>query len=59
MKLMVEDMADLQNEKIGKYNSIENLQFKTNQLNEEQEAEDRSVQDPGKYEGTSRAHSVL
>ena len=57
MELMLGDLTDLQKEKIGKYNSIEELQFKINQLNEEQEVEDRSVQDPGKYEGTSPAHS--
>ena len=32
--------------------------FKINQLNEEQEAEDKSVQDLGKYEGKSPKHSV-
>ena len=53
MKLMVDDMKYLQKEKIRKYNSIEELSFKTNKLNEEQEAKDRSVQDLGKYEGTS------
>ena len=58
MKLMVEDMTDLQKEKIRKYNTIGELQFKINHLNEEQQAEDRSVQDPGKYEGTSPKHSV-
>ena len=49
---MVEDLTDLQKEKIGKYNSIEEMQFKINNLNEEQEA------DPGKYEGTPPEHSV-
>ena len=58
MKLMVEDLTDLQKEKIGKYNSIEEFSFKINQPNEEKEAEDRSIQDPGKYEGTSPKQSV-
>ena len=64
MKLMVEDLTDLQKEKIGKYNSIEELSFKINQLNldEEQKAEGnpikRLVQDPGKYEGKSHEHFV-
>ena len=64
MKVMVEDMTDLQKEKIGKCNSIEELSFKINQLkiDEEQKAKDnpikRSVQDPGKYEGKSPEHSV-
>ena len=50
---MVEYMTDLQKEKIGKYNSIKELSFKLNQLNEEQEAKDRLVRDPCKYEGMS------
>ena len=58
MELMVEYLTDLQKEKIGKYNSIEELQFKMNQLNKEQEGEDRPVQDPCKYEGTSPEHSI-
>ena len=46
MKLMVEDLTNLQKEKIGKYNSIEELSFKINQLNldEEQKEEDKEVQ---------------
>ena len=32
--------------------------FKINQLNEEQEAEDKSIQHPGKYEGMFPEHSV-
>ena len=61
---MVEDLIDLQKEKIGKYNSIEELSFKINQINldDEQKVEHspikRSVQDPGKYEGKSPKHSV-
>ena len=49
---------------MGKCNSIEEISFKIHKLNpdEEQEAEDipikRSVQDPGKYEGTSPEHSI-
>ena len=31
MKLVVEDMIDLQKEKVGKCNSIEELSFKINQ----------------------------
>ena len=64
MKLMFEDLIDLQKEKIRKYNSIEELSFKINQLNldEEQKEEDspinRLVQDLGKYEGKSPEHSV-
>ena len=57
-ELMLEDIIDLQKEKIGKCNSVEELSFKINQLNEEQEAKDGSVQDPGKYEGMSLEHSV-
>ena len=53
MKLMVEDLKDIQKDKIGKYNTIEELQFKINQLNEEQEVENMAVQEPCKYEGTS------
>ena len=34
------------------------MSFKINQLNEEQEVEDKSVQDPGKYEGMSPEHSI-
>ena len=34
------------------------MSFKINHQNEEQEAEDRLVQDPGKYEGTSLEHFV-
>ena len=62
MKCMVEDLTDLRKEKIGKCNSIEELPFKINQLNldEEQNAEEnpikRSIQDPGKYEGNSPKH---
>ena len=57
-------MTYLQKDKIGKYNSIEELSFKINQLDldEEQKAEDnlikRSVQYPSKYEGMSPEHSV-
>ena len=58
MKIMVEYIKDIQKDKIGKYNTIEELQFKRNHLNEEQQAEDRLVQDPGKYEGTSPKHSL-
>ena len=64
MKLVVEDLTDLQKEKIGKCNSIEELSFKINQLNldKEQKAEDnpikRSVQYLGKYEGKSLEYSV-
>ena len=64
MELMLEDLTDLQKEKIGKCNSVEELSFKIHQLNldEEQEAEDipikRSVQDPSKYQGKSHEHSV-
>ena len=50
---MLEYLTNLQKEKVGKCNSVEELSFKTKQRNEEQEAEDRSVQDLGKYEGTS------
>ena len=56
---MLEDLTNLQKEKIGKCNSTEELSFKINQLNEEQEAEDRSVQDPGKYEGMFPKHFVM
>ena len=64
MELMLEELRDLQKEKIGKCNSIEELLFKINQLNldEEQEAKDipmkRSVQDLGKNEGKSPEHSI-
>ena len=58
MELMLEDLTDLQKEKIGKCNSAEELSFKINQLNEEQEAKDESLQDPGKYEGMFLEHSV-
>ena len=64
MELILLDLTDLQNEKIGKHNSIEELLFKIHHLNsdEEQEAEDipikRSVQDPSEYEGKSPEHSV-
>ena len=34
MELMFEDLTDLQMEKIGKCNSIEELSFKIKQLNE-------------------------
>ena len=42
---MVEYITYIQKEKIGKYNSIEELLFKLNQLNldEEQKAEDNSI----------------
>ena len=59
MDLIIEDIIDLQKEKIGKYNSIEELLFKINQINlvEEQKAEDnpikRSVQYLSRYEGKS------
>ena len=64
MELMLGDLIDLQKEKMGKCNSVEELSFKINQLNldEEQEAEDipikRSIEDMGKYEGKSLEHSV-
>ena len=64
MELMLEDLTDLQKEKIGKCNSAEELSFKIHQLNsnEEQEVEDipikRSIQDTSKYEGKSPEHSV-
>ena len=64
MESMLEDLIDLQKQKIGQCNSIEALPFKINQLNldEEQEAEDnpikRLVQDPGEYEGKSPKHSI-
>ena len=64
MELMLKYLTDLQKEKIGKCNSVEELSFKIHRLNsnEEQEAEDipmkRSVQDPSKYEGKSPEHSV-
>ena len=63
MKLMVEDLADIQKEKIGKCNSIEELLLKINQLyfieehKEEDNSRERSVQDPGKFEGKSLEHS--
>ena len=61
---MLEYLTNLQKEKIGKCNSVEELSFKINQLNldEEQKAEDipikSSVQDPSKYEGKSPEHSI-
>ena len=61
---MLEDIIDLQKEKIGKCNSVKELFFKIHQLNsdEEQEVEDipikRSVQYPCKYEGKSHEHFV-
>ena len=61
---MLEDLTDLQKEKIRKYNLAKELSFKIHQLNsdEEQEAEDipikRSIQDTGKYEGKSLEHFV-
>ena len=61
---MLEDLTDLQKEKIGKCNSVKELFFKIHQLNsdEEQEVEDipikRSIQDPSKYEGKSLEHSI-
>ena len=58
MELVLEYLIDIQKEKIGKCNSTEELSSKINHLNEEQEAEDRSVQDPGKYEGMFPEHSV-
>ena len=64
MELILEYLTDLQKEKIGKCNSVEEFSFKIHQLNsdEEQEVEDnpikRSVQDPSKYEGKSSEHSV-
>ena len=58
MELMLEYLTDLQKEKIGKCNSAEELSFKINQLNEEQEANDGPVRDPGKYEGMLLEHSV-
>ena len=59
MELMLEYLTDIQKEKIGKCNLVEELLFKINQLSldEGQEAEDnpikRSVQDLGRYEGKS------
>ena len=58
MELMLEYLTDLPKEKVGKCNSVVELSFKINQLNKEQEVEDGSVQDPGKYEGTSPEHSI-
>ena len=64
MELMLEYLKDIQKEKIGKCNSVEEFLFKINQLNldEEYEAEDnpikRLVQDPGRYEGKSPEHSI-
>ena len=40
MELMLDYLTDIQKEKIGKCNSAEELSFKINQLNEQQEAED-------------------
>jgi len=64
MKLMTADLTDLQKKKIGKCNSIEELSLKLDQVYsiEEQKAEgnsiERSVQDPGKYEGKSIEHPI-
>ena len=64
MESLLKDLIDLQKEKIGMCSSVEELSFKINQLNldEEQEAEDipmkRLVQDLGKYEGKSPKHSA-
>ena len=46
MKLIVEDLTDLQKEKIGKCNSIEELSLKMYQLYfiEEHKEEDNSIQ---------------
>ena len=61
---MLEDLTNIQKEKIGKWNLAEEFPFKIHHLNsdEEQEAEDipikRSVQDLGKYEGKSPEHYV-
>ena len=61
---MLEDLTNLQKEKIGKCNLVEELLFKINQLNldKEQEAKDSPikglVQDPGRYEVKSPEHSV-
>ena len=55
MKLMVEDLIDMQKKKIGKCNSIEEFSLKIDHLYsiEEQEAKDNSVkrlvQDPIEY----------
>ena len=57
MKLMLEYLTNLQKDKIGKCNSVEEFSFKINhlKLEEEQELEDnpikRSLQDLGRYEG--------
>ena len=59
MELMLKYIIDIQKEKIGKCNSVEELLFKINHLNldEEKQAEDNpiksSVQGLGEYEGKS------
>ena len=53
MELKIEHITDIQKEKIGKWNSVEELSFKINQLklDEEQEAEDSPIKRSVQYLG--------